>query len=367
MTGSTFHARTSARYGPGAFRELGGAARELGFRRTLLVADPGMIRAGYAPRAQRMLAEAGIECHCFDGFGDNPTTGHVEAGRIAAEAFRPDSLIGLGGGSSMDCAKAINFVATNGGTIRDYWGYGKAAQPMLPMIGVPTTTGTGSEAQSYALISDHETHVKMACGAPGAAFRLVVLDPELAVSQPPWLLATAGYDAISHAVETFVTSARNHVSECFARESWRLLNANFERLLRTPGDVEAAGHMQMGAYFAGCAIENSMLGAAHATANPLTARFRITHGAAIALMLDHVVAWNAAFANERYRQLHADLVRRLDELAVEASLSRSLRDAGVPREVLPELADDASKQWTGKFNPRPFDKAAALEIYEWAY
>src|SRR5262249_23950994 len=142
-----------------------------------------------------------------------------------------DSIIGLGGGSSMDCAKAINFVLTNGGRIQDYWGHGKADRPMLPMIGIPTTAGTGSEAQSYALISDSSTHVKMACGDAKAAFRVAILDPELTVSEPEAVRAASGYDAISHAVESYVSTARTPVSGLFALEAWRLLSGAYERAL----------------------------------------------------------------------------------------------------------------------------------------
>lgn len=367
MTGFASHARTSVQFGPGSFAGLGEAARSRGFRRSLIVSDPGIRKARFVEHAQASLAAAGIAAGCFDGFGENPDSAQAEAGRQYAAAFEPDSIIGLGGGSSMDCAKAINFLFTNGGTMRDYWGYAKAAAPLLPMIGIPTTTGTGSEAQTYALISDADTHVKMACGAPGAAFGLVILDPELAVSQPRPVLAAAGYDAISHAVETLVTTKRNHMSDCYARESWRLLSKAFPRLLSGQGGIEAAGDMQMGAYLAGAAIEHSMLGAAHATANPLTARYGIAHGHAIALMLDHVVAWNELVAGGRYSEFDQDLSARLDELASAANLPRSLGSSGVPESALPQLAEDASRQWTGTFNPRKFDAAAALEIYQCAF
>ena len=153
------------------------------------------------------------------------------------------------------------------------------------MIGVPTTAGTGSEAQTYALISDAETHVKMACGDSKAAFRVALLDPSLTISQPLSVTATTGFDAIAHAVETFVTTRRNALSEFFSREAWRLLEGNYERVLEAPEDLEARSAMQLGAYFAGVAIENSMLGATHACANPLTARYGTAHGAAIAMML----------------------------------------------------------------------------------
>ena len=176
---------------------------------------------------------------------------------------------------------------------------------MLPSIGVPTTAGTGSDAQSYALISDAETHAKMACGDPKAAFRVAILDPALTVSQPKAVTAVAGYDAFSHAVESFVTARRTAMSDVFAREAWRLLEANYERVLAAPSDLAARGAMLLGSHEAGIAIEQSMLGATHACANPLTARYGTTHGIAIAVMLPHVVRWNSVVVGERYGELLA--------------------------------------------------------------
>jgi alcohol dehydrogenase len=304
----------------------------------------------------------------FHDFEVNPTAAMVEAGRVFAAPLEINLIVGLGGGSSMDCAKGINFVLTNGGTMKDYWGYGKALRSMLPMIAVPTTAGTGSEAQSYALISDSETHVKMACGDPKAAFRAAILDPKLTVSQPPSVTSATGYDAISHAVETLVSTRGNAFSECFSREAWRLLNGSYERVLTHPDDLDARGAMLAGAHFAGLAIENSMLGATHACANPLTANYDIPHGVAIALLLSHVVDFNSPVVGEAYGDLHpGDLAGRLRDLAEAADLPLSLSDAKVPEEALPRLAEEASTQWTGKFNPRVFDSAAALEIYRCAY
>ena len=250
------------------------------------------------------------------------------------------------------------------------------------MIGIPTTAGTGSEAQTYALISDAQTHVKLACGDRHAAFRIALLDPALTVSQPPEITATSGFDAIAHAVETFVTKSRNALSEAFSREAWRLLEANYERVLAQPGDLEARGAMQLGAYFAGTAIENSMLGATHACANPLTAHYGTAHGASIAMLLPSVVRWNAPVAAERYAQLlrlstramdasggnpAESLARRLEELAAAGGLRRSLGEAGVPLSDLSMLAEEAAQQWTGQFNPRPFDLTGALEVYQCAF
>jgi len=179
-----FELRTRVVFGESRFGELGALARELRFRRTLLVADRGMVAASYVARAVELLADGGVEAFAFHDFEANPNTAMVEAGLVFAASRDVDSIVGLGGGSSLDCAKGINFVLTNGGSMRDYRGYGKAQRPMLPMIAIPTTAGTGSESQCYALISDEGTHEKMACGDPKAAFRVAILDPLLTRSQP---------------------------------------------------------------------------------------------------------------------------------------------------------------------------------------
>ena len=375
-----FQPRTRLIFGKDSLTQLGKVAAELGFRRTLLVADPGLAAVGYAERAAGLLRREGIVVIPFHDFAANPDTAMVERGRLFAATQGIDSMVALGGGSSMDCAKSINFLLTNGGRMQDYWGYGKAVQPLLPMVGVPTTAGTGSEAQSYALISDVETHVKMACGDPKAAFRVAILDPELTVSQPQAVTALAGYDALSHAVESYVSTKNNALSRAFSREAWRLLERNFERVLADPVELEARAAMQLGACYGGLGIENSMLGAAHACANPLTARYGTEHGRAIALLLPTVVRWNGVSANECYRELlevsgsdaRQDkaaevLASRLESLAMAAGLASRLVGAGVPRADLPVLAEEASKQWTGRFNPRPFGIQEALEVYEWAF
>jgi alcohol dehydrogenase len=277
-------------------------------------------------------------------------------------------------------AKAVNFVVTNGGAIGDYRGYGKAATPLLPMIGIPTTAGTGSEAQSYAVIADADSRMKMACGDPSAAFRVAILDPALTATAPRHVTAMAGFDAIAHAVETAVTSRRTPLSDTFSYQAWKLLGDAFERVLVTPADLQARASMLLGAHLAGMAIEQSMLGAAHACANPVTARYAVTHGLALAMLLPHVVRWNAAVATGMYAALLGSprrrardedaaetLARRLEDLAAAAGLAVRLRDAGVEEGELPQLAAQAAEQWTGTFNPRPFDAAGALEIYRAAY
>lgn len=374
-----FRLRTRLVFGPGMVEQLGHLARELHFRRPLLVADKGIRDAGHVDRALRLLRAADVDPVPYHDFGVNPTTTMVEQGRVFAEPRGIDSIIGLGGGSSLDCAKGINFLLTNGGSMQDYRGYGKVSKPMLPMIAVPTTSGTGSESQSYAVITDAESHLKIACGDPKASFRLALLDPELTLSLPAAVTSAAGFDAIAHAVETAVTTRRTAISTVFSHEAFRLLSSSFECVLAAPHDLDARGAMHLAAFYAGVAIEQSMLGAAHACANPLTARYSITHGVALAILLPHVVRWNASGQQDLYTPLVAatlngasggsgdELADRLVQIGRAAGFPDRLRDTGIPKQDLATLAEQAADQWTAAFNPVPFGRPDALEVYQCAF
>jgi alcohol dehydrogenase len=360
-----FRPRTRILFGSGEFARLGEIARELGGTRCLLVADQGMVDAGYAQEAVRSLKARRMDVFAFHDFTANATSTMVEAGAQYAAPHNVNLVVGLGGGSSLDCAKAINLLLTSGGSLRDYWGYGKAKQPLHPMLAVPTTAGPGSEAQTYASIVDAETKTKMSCGDARIVYRAAILDPRLTLTQPAAVTAASGFDAIAHSIETLISTRRNAASECFSREAWRLLNANFERVLKEPEDENARGAMLVGAHFAGLAAENAMLGAAHACAEPLTIHYGLAHGAAVSLVLPHVIEWS----EDALPRDVADfgLPERLKALARRAQLPLSLRDAKVPEGALPRLAEEAAVQWTGKFSPRKFDVDAALEIYRAAY
>jgi len=378
-----FQPRTRIVFGAGKIAALGELAAEIGARRVLVVSDPGIIQAGHTQRGIDALKSAGIETFLFDAVHENPTTADVEAGVTFARRHDPQLIVGLGGGSSMDCAKGINFVYTGGGRMQDYWGVGKALKEMLPMIAVPTTAGTGSETQSFALISDAQTKVKMACGDKKAACRVALLDPALTVTQPRRVTALTGIDAIAHALETFVTKKRNAASLAFSREAWLLLASNFAKVLDHPEDIDARAGMQLGACFAGLAIENSMLGATHALANPLTAHYGIIHGQAIGAMLPHVIRFNGQEFAEWYVDLlevtaHSNgcpppeggpeaLAAYVAELVQHAGLPGRLSEMGVEPSKLPALAADAAQQWTGTFNPRPVDADALRVIYQQAF
>ncbi len=366
----------------GALRRLGALAAEIGFRHALLVTDPGICAVGYSDRAVESLDAAGVSATVFAGATENPTTANVSAGLDTARSVAGiDGIVGLGGGSAMDCAKGINLLLTQGGEIRDYWGVNKTTRPLLPSILVPTTAGTGSEGQSFALISDEHTHVKMACGDRrlpvdgGLRPRVAILDPELTRTQPPTVAAAVGIDAISHAVETVATNARNERSLAFTVAAWRHLSRSFVASLQRPDDAQSRTDMLLGAHLAGCAIEQSMLGAAHSCANPLTARFGVIHGQAVGIMLPHVVRFNAELTGARngatgtenpYEALEISpeaLVEQLIHWLSAAGLPTRLSEVGVEEAALPRLAAEAAQQWTAQFNPRPVDANAMLELY----
>jgi len=374
-----FRAATRLVVGAGSIARLGHLARELGATRVLIVSDPGVVRAGHTAAGLAALASSGIATTVFNQFGENPTTVQVEAGTAAARDFRPDLIVGLGGGSSMDCAKGINFLLSCGGRMHDYHGRGKATGPLVPSIAVPTTAGTGSETQSFALITDAATGMKMACGDPRAAFRVAILDVHLTLTQPPLVTALTGIDAVSHALESHVSRAATPASQIFSQAAWRLLAHNLPCVFANGGDVAAREAVQLGAAWAGLAIENAMLGAAHALANPLTATHAVVHGQAVGLMLPHVVRFNAEACADRYAELAADLdgspaareeppAERIADwvagLVTQAGLATSLSGLRIERPDIAVLANAAAAQWTGGFNPRPVAVDDLALLYE---
>ncbi len=377
-----FQPRTRVLFGGGTFAQLGRVANELAAKRILLVTDPGLQYAGHSQHAVDYLHAARLEVFVFDQVAPNPTTKHVDRCVQFARPLNVDTIIGLGGGSSLDCAKGANFLLTNGGRMQDYKGVGKAKKPMLPMIAVPTTSGTGSEAQSFAVIADAETHMKMPCGDPKAACKVAILDPELTVTMPRSVAAATGIDAMTHAIESYVTTKRNFVSQMFARNAWRLLSRAFPTVLTEPENLEARGQMQLGAHLAGAAIENSMLGATHAAANPLTAHFETIHGHAVGLLLPHVIQWNAEEVGSLYHDLAvaagwSDVSDSVDNAVdcLRSGFTELVRQAGAPttlaeavepeisETLLQTLSEEASQQWTGTFNPRTMNAASYREIY----
>lgn len=368
-------------FGNDSVEKIGRMVGELGGTKVLLVTDPGIVKAGHAERVAQALAEEGIAFSVFDQVRENPTTRDVDCCVATAQKERIDFLIGLGGGSSMDTAKGCNFILTNGGEMKDYWGVGKATQAMLPLIAIPTTAGTGSECQSFALIADESTRQKMACGDAKAAAKAALLDPTLTLSQPRRVAICTGVDALAHAIESAVTKKRNPLSKIYSEEAFGLLAVAFPKVLADENNLAARGNMLLGASLAGMAIENSMLGAAHAAANPLTAHFGMIHGRAVGLMLPHVVQFNAA--DPAARAIYADLaaagnltqpgtdaetavkilIHSLKQIANSAELLGNGNEPKVEPSQISLLAQEAAGQWTAGFNPRIVGRADFERLY----
>lgn len=362
-------------FGPGSSARIG----ELTNARTvLLVSDPGVAAAGHTDVVASGLREHRIRVHVFSGVRENPTISGVSACAAVARQHEPDLLIGLGGGSSLDVAKACAMVCAEGIDIARRPGMTASTQPHIPMIAVPTTAGTGSECQPHAVICDDATHTKTAFATSRSLPALAVLDPVLTVTQPRRVTADSGFDAIVHAVEVWVTNAGNPLSQMLAGEAFSLLTVNLPTVLADPANEDARGRVQLGAAWAGLGIAHSMLGAAHAAGNALTARYPISHGAAVASMLPAVIRFNSR--DDRVRAQYAALaaraglapsesalLERLSELWSLTPNPASLSGFGVRAEDIDDLAVEAARQRTGSFNPRDVSVGAFKELFTEAY
>lgn len=333
--------------------------------RVALVTDAGLVAAGHAGRTARL---AGGVVATWDQCETDPT---AEAVHRCADALRRagplDALLAVGGGSVIDTAKAANLLlAHEGRSILDFRGH-TAARSAAQLVAVVTTAGTGTEGQCSALISDPRDHAKVACLAPGLAVDVAILDPVLTLTQPARVTAACGLDALTHALETSVTTARTPTSDALSRRAfttaWRALPA----ILARPDDLAARGAMLTAAHDAGAAIAHSMLGAAHATGNAWTARHGVTHGFAVARMLPAVMAYNSELAE--VRAIYASLADEVglsgapELIAAVARLVDATSPALPASPDLDRLVAAAELQWTGRFNPRPVDAAVLRSLF----
>lgn len=385
MQGFTFNTAPAILFGSGAAGKLGEVAASRGWRRTLVVTDAGLVRSGLVAPALGALAEAGITAVSFDGVVADPPEAVVIAAAEAARAHGADSVIGLGGGSSLDVAKLAALLARSGESLAGIYGVGVARGPRLPLLLAPTTAGTGSEVTPISIVTTGE-HEKKGVVAPVLIPDVALLDPHLTLGLPPAVTAATGVDAMVHAIEAFASRSPNNnpVSRALAREALRLLGANLGRAVRDGTDEEARGCMLLGSMLAGQAFANSPVAAVHALAYPLGGHFGIPHGLSNALVLPHVLRFNAPAAGEAYAELLGDafpelagpggragaeaLAEGLARLCAEIGLPPRLRDAGVPQDAVPALAEDAIRQTRLLVNnPREVTLADARAIYEAAW
>ncbi len=383
--GFNFNTAPSIISAPGAIARLGEIAQGKLGARVLVVTDPGLVKLGVIARGLEALEKAGVACAIFDQVEADPPDHCVLAAAKAASDFDATGVIGFGGGSSLDVAKLAALLAKSPQALTDAYGVGRARGPRLPLVLVPTTAGTGSEATAVAVVTTGAAE-KMGVVSPTILPDVALLDPELTLGLPPHATAVTGVDAMVHAIEAFTSINPNNspISRTLAREALALLGANIRTAVMRGDDLSAREAMLNGSLLAGMAFANASVGAVHALAYPLGGHFHLSHGLTNALVLSHVLRFNMSACAPAYAELapivFADapqgsvearanfFVEAMAELCAELGVPLRLRDTGVPQDSLPMLARDAMNQTRLLVNnPRVVTEADALAIYEAAY
>ncbi|OCT26620.1 L-threonine dehydrogenase [Pseudomonas putida] len=354
-----------------------------GLRKALIVTDEGLSRAGVAKRIAGLLAERDIDSAIFDGAKPNPSIANVEAGLALLQRERCDCVISLGGGSPHDCAKGIALCATNGGHIRDYEGVDRSAKPQLPLIAINTTAGTASEMTRFCIITDESRHVKMAIVDRNVAPILSVNDPALMVGMPKGLTAATGMDALTHAIEAYVSTAANPITDACALKAITLINDNLRQAVADGQDLQARENMAYAQFLAGMAFNNASLGYVHAMAHQLGGYYDLPHGVCNAVLLPHVQRFNAQVSAARLRDVAKAMgvkvcgltaeqgagaaISAIEHLAVAVGIPSGLAELGAKREDVPVLAANALKDACGLTNPRTASQGEIEAIFEAAF
>lgn len=385
MAGFTFNTVPSVLCAPGAIRRLGGIARDRLGDRIALVTDAGLVKAGLIEPALEALRASGIAVSVFDQVVADPPESVVLAAVEAARTHGAAGVIGLGGGSSMDVAKLVALLLRSAEALADIYGVGNAKGPRLPLLLAPTTAGTGSEVTPISIVTTG-AHEKKGVVSPVLLPDIALLDPELTLGLPPHVTAATGVDAMVHAIEAYSSASPNNnpVSRALACEALRLLGRNIRRAVHHGSDLEARTAMLIGSMLAGQAFANSPVAAVHALAYPIGGHFGVPHGLSNALVLAHVMRFNAPVACEAYCELapHAfpelagaagprgaeRFIDALAALSADIGLQPNLRAVGIPADAVPMLAEDAMKQTRLLVNnPRPLTLEDARAIYEAAW
>ena len=369
MSTSAFFIPSLNLMGAGCLRQAVDAMRGYGFRRALVVTDQGLVKAGLAGKVAELLGEADIEPVIFDGVHPNPSCANVEAGLALLRERRCDAVVSLGGGSPHDCAKAIALVAVNGGKIQDYEGVDKSAKPQLPLVAINTTAGTASEMTRFCIITDESRHIKMAIVDKHTTPILSVNDPETMAGMPAALTAATGMDALTHAVEAYVSTIATPITDACALKAVELIAGFLRRAVKDGKDMEAREQMAYAQFLAGMAFNNASLGYVHAMAHQLGGFYDLPHGVCNAVLLPHVQAFNAEAAGGRLGDVAAALgeearspeaaIAAIRRLAADVGIPAGLAQLGVKDADIPLLAGNALNDACGLTNPR---KASHEEI-----
>ena len=379
MNPYTFKIPQTVEFGVGALAKLPSILDELGSEHVFLVSDRMLESIGVVGKVTSIVERAGIDCTCFLEVEPNPTVAIVETAAEAYAASGATSIIALGGGSPMDVAKAVGVLATFGGNITDYEGANKIPDRILPLIAIPTTAGTGSEATASAVITDVERNYKFSVGSYNILPAYALLDPELIMTAPAGVAASCGVDAFIHAMEAYVSRNASPFTDAVAEKAMQLIGANIRRFVACRQDAEAASAMMAGSNLAGIAFAWARLGNIHAMSHPVSAYFHVAHGVANAVLMPTVVEHNALADNGRYRVIFdairgcndpierfepSMLVDELRRLNADLGLPASLSEVGVTEDTFEAMAEDAMKSVNVPANPRQTTKRDIIALYK---
>lgn len=381
MNNFEFVLPTRIKFGEGVYRDIADEIKALGNAKPMIVTDKGLVAAGIVDKITAVLEGAGVEYTVFDGIEPNPRDTTVQKAYDQAVADGNDSLIAIGGGSSMDTAKAVGVLMTNGGVINDYEGLGMFENPICNLIAIPTTCGTGSEVTFWSVITDTERHFKMSLGSPKCAARLALVDPEMVASLPPSVIAATGMDALSHAIEGYTCKAAEPITDACGIYAIKMIGDNIRAAVYTDSKG-ARGNMLLGSLIAGICFGNSDIAGIHCMGEALGGLYDTPHGVTMALLLPYVTEYNYVADFEKYsaiaealqedvtglpkREAAAKAVDALHKLCSDLCIP-SMKEIGAREEDLDELAERASVNVSVDSNPRKVTKADFLEIFKKAY
>ncbi|HDZ9133329.1 TPA: L-threonine dehydrogenase [Vibrio cholerae] len=376
---SAFFIPTVNLMGAGCLKDAADAIQSKGFKRGLIVTDVILNKIGVVKKVQTLLNQRSVESVVFDGTKPNPTIRNVNDGLALLKEHDCDFVISLGGGSPHDCAKGIALLATNGCTISDYEGVDRSTKSMLPLVAINTTAGTASEMTRFCIITDEERHIKMAIVDKHTTPLISVNDPELMLAKPASLTAATGMDALTHAVEAYVSIAATPITDAVAIKAIELIQANLRTAVSNGDDIHAREQMAYAQFMAGMAFNNASLGYVHAMAHQLGGFYDLPHGVCNAVLLPHVQRYNAQVCPERLRDVAkamgvdvsamtaeqgaAAAIEAIQQLSKDVGIPAGLRELGAQEQDIPTLADNALKDACGFTNPKQATHAEISAIF----
>lgn len=379
MKDFSFKIPQNIEFGMGSLRKLPKILKESNSEHVLLISDRGLESIGVVGKIQGIIEAGGIKCTTYLEVKPNPTIAIVDEATALYKECKATSIVALGGGSPLDVAKAVGVLANHGGKITDYEGNHKVPGPVVPMIAIPTTAGTGSEVTASCVITDESRNYKMTVFSYENLPKYVVLDPELIMTAPASIAASCGVDALIHALEAYISRNASPFSDAMAEKAMELIGGNLRRFVANRQDEEAACAMMAGCNFAGIAFAWARLGNVHAMSHPVSAYFHVPHGVANSILLPTVIEYNTLADNGRYEVIYnyirknnevlngfkpEMLVEELKKLNTDLGIPKSLSEVGVKEEMIEKMANDAMMSGNITANPRQTNVKDIIELYK---